>query len=191
MNATTQSSTTNPGIATGRRRGNWAAYVATGGAIVYGLPHLWWGMGIPAMFPGDFLAATAAGNAAIGYWGLGILSILASAGPLALVRNWGKIFPRWLVLISGRLVSAVLIFWGLGYFYMQYFLAVGRMASAPDFAAKDAHPQAAWGLLWYADFLIIGLALAIATTHYQRDTRTTTTQRPQSLRGKPLEETEA
>lgn len=170
MNAATLPTTTKPDTRPRRRRGRWAAYVASGGAIVYGLPHLWWGMGIPAMFPGDFDAATAAGNATVGYWGFGILSVLAAAGPLALTQNWGRIFPRWLVLIPSWLVSAALTVWGLGYFYLQYFLAVGRVESAPRFAAQDAHPQATWGLLWYADFLIIGVALAIATTHYHRDT---------------------
>ncbi|WP_447006958.1 hypothetical protein ACRAKI_11025 [Saccharothrix isguenensis] len=151
-------------------RGRWAAYTASTGAIVYGLPHLWWGMGVSATFPGDFEAATSSstGSAAIGYWGFGILSILAAAGPPALVQRWGRVFPRWLVLIPAWTVSAALALWGLGYFYLRYFLAVGRVESAGAFAAQDAHPQADWGLLWYADFLVTGIALGVATWHYQR-----------------------
>ncbi|NRQ38936.1 DUF3995 domain-containing protein [Nonomuraea sp. NN258] len=153
-------------------RGRWAAYVASAGAIVYGLPHLWWGMGVSAMFPGDFQAAGQAGNAAVGYWGFGVFSLVAAAGPLALVQKWGRIFPRWLVLIPAWLVSAALTLWGMAYFYLQYFLTVGRVESAAAFATKDAHPQAAWGLLWYAVFLVLGIALGLATWHYQRRTRT-------------------
>ncbi|MFF5204896.1 hypothetical protein [Streptosporangium sp. NPDC000396] len=156
-------------------RGRWAAYMASVGAVVYGLPHLWWGMGISATFPGDFQAATAAGDAGIGYWGFGVFSIIAAVGPLALVQRWGRIFPRWPVLIPSWTVSVALTFWGLGYFYMRYFLAVGRLQPTPRFAVQDADPQAVWGLLWYADFLMLGIALGVATWHYQRRTRTTRT----------------
>jgi hypothetical protein len=159
------------------RTGGWAAYAASAGAVIYGLPHLWWGMGIPATFPGDFAAATAGGNAAVGYWGFGLLAIAAAAGPLALVQRWGRIFPRWMVLVSAWTVSAVLTLWGLGYFYLQYFVAVGRLEPTARFAAQDAHPMAAWGMLWYADFLLTGLALGVATRHYQRRTRTQTAVR--------------
>lgn len=149
----------------------WAAYVASAGAVVYGLPHLWWGMGVSAMFPGDFQAATAAGNAAVGYWGFGLLSIAAATGPLVLVHRWGRFFPRRLVLISAWTVSAALTLWGLGYFYLQYFVAVGRLEPTARFAVQDAHPMAAWGLLWYADFLVTGICLGLAARHYQRGTR--------------------
>lgn len=173
MSTATRPTTTNvTEDLTRQRHGRWAAYVASAGAIGYGVPHLWWGLGVSAMFPGDFEAATAAGNAAIGYWGFGLFSIVAAAGPLALVQDWGRIFPRRLVLIPSWLVSVALTAWGLGYFYLRYFLAVGRVEPGRRFVSQDAHPQAAWGLLWYADFLIIGVALAIATLHYQRRTRT-------------------
>ncbi|WP_404959532.1 hypothetical protein [Streptomyces sp. 147326] len=52
--------------------------------------------------------------------------------------------------------------WGFTYFAMQYLLATGRVVSAPAFAAKDAHPQAAWGLFWYTLFLLWGITLGIA-----------------------------
>jgi hypothetical protein len=61
-------------------------------------------------------------------------------------------------------------FWGLGYFYLQYVLAVGRVVPAPEFAAQDAHPAAIWGFYWYGVFLVWGISLG-AAAWWSRQTR--------------------
>jgi hypothetical protein len=150
------------------RRAAWAANVASAAAVLYGLPHLWWGLGVDFMFPGDMAKASESGNAVLGYWGLGFFSILAAAGPQALVRPWGRVFHRWLVIGAGWTVSVALVVWGLGLLYLKFFLAIGRVESAGQFVAQDSHPQSVWAWFWYPNFLVMGLALGAAIYYYQR-----------------------
>ncbi len=140
----------------------WAGYVACAAALAYALPHLWWGLGIPLAFPGDFSdAPTQPWMRVLAFWSMGAFSIFGALFALALVRPWGRIFPRWMLLVPAWVASVVLTAWELGYFYLQYFLAVGWVVPAPAFAAQDAHP-AVWGFYWYGVFLVWGLSLGAA-----------------------------
>ncbi|WP_329390278.1 DUF3995 domain-containing protein [Streptomyces sp. NBC_01351] len=145
------------------RRSAWPGWVAAAAALAYAAPHFWWGAGVSAMFPGDFAMAPD-GNleAAIGYWFMGALAVFGAVLALALVRPWGRRFPALLIAVPSGLAAIGMILWGFMYFAMQYMLAVGRVVSSPAFAAKDAHPQAAWGLFWYGLFLVWGITLGIA-----------------------------
>ncbi len=123
---------------------------------------------IPLAFPGDF--SDTPGEQwmrALAFWGMGGLAVFGALFALALVRPWGRVFPRWM-LVPAWVAAAGLTFWGLGYFYLEYFLAVGRVVSAPEIAAQDAHPAAIWGFYWYGVFLVWGIALGAAARHYHR-----------------------
>ncbi|MFE1787887.1 hypothetical protein ACFW7J_05665 [Streptomyces sp. NPDC059525] len=48
--------------------------------------------------------------------------------------------------------------------------AAGRVVSAPAWAAKDTDPQAAWGLFWYALFVLWGGVLGLAAWKRLRET---------------------
>jgi hypothetical protein len=61
----------------------------------------------------------------------------------------------------------------VGDFYLRYFLAVGRVVSAPEFATQDAHLAAGWGFYWYGLFLVWGGSLA-AAAWWSRRTRSGT-----------------
>jgi hypothetical protein len=154
-----------------RRRTAWSAYAACAAALGYALPHLWWGLGIPLAFPGDFSdTPTQPWMHALAFWGMGALAVFGASFALALVKPWGRNFPRRLLLVPAWVASVGLTLWGLGYFYLRYFLAVGRVVPAPEFAAQDAHPAAVWGFYWYAVFLVWGLSLGIAAWTTQTGT---------------------
>ncbi len=134
------------------------------------MPHLWWGLGIPWAFPGDFSDTPAQPwMHALAFWGMGALALFGAL--FALVRPWGRIFPRWILLVPAWGATVGLSLWGLGYFYLRYFLAAGRVVSAPEFAAQDAHPAAVWGFYWYGVFLVWGISLGAAALAYKRVTR--------------------
>lgn len=119
--------------------------------------------GARATFPGDFAEAPhGTWEAAIGYWVMGGVSVIGAVVALALVRPWGRRLPRRLLAVPAVVASVAMTLWGLTYFALQYLLAVGRVVSAPAFAAKDAHPQAAWGIFWYALFVTWGIMLGVA-----------------------------
>ncbi|MFI6447369.1 DUF3995 domain-containing protein [Kitasatospora sp. NPDC050543] len=155
----------------GRRHG-WAGYVAAAAALAYAAPHFWWGAGIGATFPGDFAEAPhGTWEAAIGYWGMGGVAVLGAVVALALVRPWGRRLPRRLLAVPVAIASVAMTLWGFTYFALQYLLAAERVVSAPAFAAKDAHPQAAWGLFWYALFVTWGVMLGAAAWNRLRGGR--------------------
>ncbi|MEV7560210.1 DUF3995 domain-containing protein [Streptomyces sp. NPDC089795] len=141
----------------------WPGCTAAVAALGYAAPHFWWGAGIGAMFPGDFAGAPQ-GNleAAIGYWGMGAVAVFGAVLSLALVRPWGRRIPALLIAVPAGIAACGMTLWGFTYFAMQYLLAADRVVSSPAFAAKDAHPQAAWGLFWYGLFLLWGITLGIA-----------------------------
>ncbi|MFC9297917.1 DUF3995 domain-containing protein [Streptomyces sp. NPDC057011] len=141
----------------------WAGYVAAASALAYAAPHFWWGAGVAAAFPGDFVTAPHDNmEAAIGYWGMGAVAVFGAVLSLALARPWGRRLPASLLAVPAGLAAIGMTLWGFTYFAMQYLLAAGRVVSAPAFAEGDAHPQAAWGLFWYALFLLWGITLATA-----------------------------
>jgi hypothetical protein len=83
--------------------GRWAAYVACAAALAYALPHLWWGLGIPWAFPGDFSDTPAQPwMRALAFWGMGALALFGALFALALVKPWGRILPRRLLLVPPR-----------------------------------------------------------------------------------------
>ena len=136
-----------------QRRTAWSAYAACAAALGYALPHLWWGLGIPLVFPGDFSeTATQPWMRArlLGHGGSGRLRRVVRTRARQAV---GAAFPRRLLLVPAWVASMGLTLWGLGYFYLRYFLAAGRVVPAPEFAAQNAHPAAVWDFYWYAVFL--------------------------------------
>ncbi|MFG2296340.1 DUF3995 domain-containing protein [Streptomyces sp. NPDC048603] len=151
------------------RRGRWTGYVAAGAALAYAAPHFWWGAGIGATFPGDFATAPhGTWGAAIGYWVMGGVAVLGAVLAVALVHPRARRLPRRLLAVPAAIASVGMTLWGFTYFAMQYLLAAERVVSAPAFAAKDAHPQAAWGLFWYALFVVWGVMLGAAARHRLR-----------------------
>ncbi|MFF3289456.1 DUF3995 domain-containing protein [Streptomyces sp. NPDC003023] len=145
-------------------RSRWAGYTAAAAALAYAAPHFWWGLGIGATFPGDFSTAPQGSlEAAIGYWVMGAVAVFGGVLSLALVHPWGRRLPARLIAIPTGIAAVGMTLWGFTYFAMQYLLAAERVVSSPEFAAKDAHPQSAWGLFWYALFLVWGITLAVAS----------------------------
>ncbi|AUY50844.1 DUF3995 domain-containing protein [Streptomyces sp. CB01881] len=146
------------------RQSPWAGYTAAVAALAYAAPHLWWGAGVAATFPGDFATAPHGTlEAAIGYWVMGAVAVFGAVLSLALVRPWGRRIPVRLIAVPAGIASIGMTLWGFTYFAMQYLLAAGRVVPAPAFAAQDAHPQSVWGLFWYALFLLWGITLGTAS----------------------------
>jgi hypothetical protein len=57
-------------------------YLACISALLYAAPHLWWGMGISAAFPGDYKSFPE------NVWSMGFLAILAALFALSFIKPW-------------------------------------------------------------------------------------------------------
>ena len=108
---------------------NWG-YVACISALLYAAPHLWWGIGISVAFPGDYKFPDSVWSVAIGFWTMGFLAILAAFFALSFIQPWGRRIPRSMLLILGWIASVGLTFWGLGFFYLRFFIEIGRLTSS-------------------------------------------------------------
>ncbi|MFB9759334.1 DUF3995 domain-containing protein [Ectobacillus funiculus] len=145
-------------------------YVACISALLYAGPHLWWGMGISVAFPGDYKSLpNNVWSIAIGFWTMGFVAVLAALFALSFIKSWGQRLPRLMLLTLGWIASVGLTFWGLGFFYLRFFIEIGRVISSPQFIYQDSniHPII-WGYIWYSLFLIWGISLGLTVFQYQR-----------------------
>ena len=149
---------------------NWAGYAACICALLYAIPHFWFGLGVSFMFPGDFETSTQGMslNLFANYF-MGTVAVGASVFGLSFVRPWGDKLPRWFKVLFAWFGSILLSFWGSLFFVMQFSAAIGVTVSAPAFAEAHAHPMAVWGYYWYAVFLPWGISLGVAAfTEYNK-----------------------
>jgi hypothetical protein len=145
--------------------------VACAAGLGFAVPHIWWTLGLSWAYPGDFADMTNQSTAQVlGDWSVVMLALVWALLPLALVKPWGRLLPRRLLLVLAWVVSVGLVLWSLSFFHLRIMLATGRVESAPEFAASDAHPAAVWGYLWYSVFLVWGISLG-ATAWWSRRTR--------------------
>jgi len=155
-----------PAVSRGERVAGWCA---AAGALAYGLPHAWWGLGIMYGYPGSQdTIPDVAWQRAVGFWGMGLVSLGAAVFALALFQPWGRRFPRWLLLLPAWPAGAGLALWGLGYVYLRFFIATGRVEPSEEVAKATSN----WNYYWYPVFLIWGVSLLIAAFNLQRRPRT-------------------
>jgi len=145
-------------------------YVACISALLYAAPHLWWGMGISVAFPGEYKSSSDSfWSVAIGFWAMGFVAILAALFALSFIKSWGQRFPRFILLTLGWIGSIGLAFWGLGFFYLRFFMGIGRVVSPPQFVYQDLNIHLIiWGYIWYSLFLVWGISLGLTVLHYQK-----------------------
>ncbi len=146
------------------RWGRWATYVAAIVPLPYAAIRWAWALGVPLGISEEFLRE----GQEIGMWWAGAaLSTVDLAGAiltLGLVQRWGKVFPRWMVGLSGKRVPPALAIvpaslvsvavTSAGFQLVRGFLADGFPA--------DGWATTAPGLLWP----IWGVALGAATLAY-------------------------
>ncbi|HEX5506262.1 MAG TPA: DUF3995 domain-containing protein [Thermomicrobiales bacterium] len=99
-------------------------------------------------------------------WGAGVAKVVAGVLALALVRPWGRIFPRWLLLAAAWGASALLTVWG-GLNVVAGGLALAGVVAAPASADWTA---LRWHVFWWDPwFLVWGLLLGAAAWGFRRE----------------------
>ena len=82
---------------------------------------------------------------------MGFLAVLAALLALSFIQPGGRRIPRLMLLILGWVVSVGLIFWGLGFFYLSFFIEIGRVISSLQFTYQDSNIQPIIrGYIWYS-----------------------------------------
>jgi hypothetical protein len=140
-------------------------YCAVAAGLAYALPHLWWGLGFMFAYPDTPESVPdVAWQRMFAFWFMGAAATLAALATTALFRPWGEFFPRWLRVGAGLIGGTGLALWGLGYGYLRFFVAVGRVEPSPEVAASFGP----WNFYWYPVFFVWGASLALAALHLRR-----------------------
>ena len=165
--------------------GTWAGYAACVLALLYAAVSLYWAAGGTAG-----LSTIGGGLEELGrardpgivalVWITGLLKVLAGLLALALVRPWGRVLPRRLLLVTAWGGATLLALYGGLLVVVQALLVSGVIAPAGsvDWTALWWHL-----LVWDPWFLVWGILLGVAAWYYQRGTRN---QKVGTLWGTPV-----
>ena len=152
----------------------WAAYAATAWAAVFAALSFYWAAGgtAGAVTIGPAIAAPVLARdptwVAI-LWGTGALKLLGGLLALALVRPWGRLIPRRLLLVVGWGASALMGLYEGAASLVQHGLMAAGVLSIPDGLGATA---LRWHLLlWDPWWLVGGILFGLATWSYSRRSR--------------------
>lgn len=150
----------------------WPAYNAAVWALLFAAVSFYWALGGTALL--DTIGESVTGPALAGdplvvaaVW-ISVFGKLAGVpGALALTQRWGSLFPRWLVLLAGWGVTALLCLYGGANLVQQLLMAAGVVEVSDTF-----RPVLMWHLfLWSPVWLIGGVLYGIATFYLTKASR--------------------
>jgi Protein of unknown function (DUF3995) len=152
------------------RRGNWPACGACVVALAYAVVSFYWAFGgmVGVETLGGRLEELARNGDPMVLWLAGIAGVLKVAGAvlaLALVRPWGRVVPRRLLLVAAWGGAVVLVIYG-GLYVVGGALALAgvvEVAGAQDRTALWWHV-----LVWDLWFLVWGVLLGMAARRLGR-----------------------
>lgn len=151
-----------------------AAGLASLLAIVYAVPHVWWGLGVDWLAPGDMSGDTGMFRYPLvrlfAFHGMGIIAVISALLSLALREPWGNRVPRRLLLVHAWLGIAFLIFRG-GIGLLESSLMATGVRECPFVGCRDWHQPdqvSLTAVFWEPLFLAWGLALLLAVIAYRR-----------------------
>ncbi|MQA86441.1 MAG: DUF3995 domain-containing protein [Streptosporangiales bacterium] len=158
----------------------WATppYAACVAALGYAALKAYWGAGGTGLLDTVSLTSNDEITAnpwfvAFGLWGTAALAVAGVAITLAMVRPWGRAFPRWMLLVPAWFGCTLLVPRGVLGFVSDVLLLTGvKPTYGAGATAADVHRWAYWDLLFYSPlFLVWGVTLAVTAWSYGRRTR--------------------
>jgi len=152
----------------------WPAYAACAWAAVFAAMSFYWAAGgtAGANTIGDIITTPALARdptfVAI-LWATGALKAIAGLLALALVRPWGRVFPRWMLLTAGWGTGLLLVLYGGANLAVRGLMAVGIISTPASMHSVAAR----WHLLLWDPWWTLGGVLFVAAiwSYGQRSSR--------------------
>ncbi len=148
-------------------------------AVIYAIPHIWWGLGIDWLAPGDVRSDDGLGShpalTFVAFYGMGALALLSAVLTVPLVEPFRTSrFPGWFLALHGWGIAVLLLLrGGIGLTETSLILAGERdcpfMGCRGSESGRDAIGLT--GAFWEPLFVLWGIALLIAVAHWSRARR--------------------
>ena len=157
-------------MGTSERGVTWPAYAACGVALLYAVVSFYWAFGGTAGVDtlGGRLEELARNGDPTVLWLAGVagaLKVVGAVVALALVRPWGRVVPRWVLLVAAWGGAVVLVVYG-GLYVLGGALALGGVV---EVAGSEDRVALWWHVLvWDLWFLVWGVLLGIAAWEFGR-----------------------
>lgn len=151
-------------------------------AVVYAIPHIWWGFGVGWLAPGDMRGDEGLGsNAAItffAFYGMGALALFSAVLTWDMVEPGASRFPAWFLALHGWGIGILLLIRG-GIGLTETAVVLTGARDCPFLGCRTSEPGrdsiGMTGLFWEPLFVVWGVALVTATAGWMRVRRTLAT----------------
>lgn len=153
-------------------------YVTAGLAVLYAIPHIWWGLGSDWLAPGDMSSDSGLGSSSllrfIAFYGMGALAILSAVMTFDMMRPSRRWFPTWFLALHGWAIGVLLVIrGGIGLTESTLILAGAR--DCPFVGCQGEPPGRSQvgmtGFFWEPLFVVWGVALLLTTWLWTRTRR--------------------
>lgn len=150
--------------------GHWAAYAASLWAFVFAAMSFYWAagglVGVDTLGSVITRLARDPGFVAV-VWLTGALKVVGGVFALALVQRWGRMLPRWLLLVGAWAAGVGMAIYGAVPLVVNGLMLARllRVADAVEWTAIWWH-----FLLWDPWWLLGGVLFILAASQYQRRT---------------------
>jgi len=161
------------------RTGNLAGVIATGLAVIYAIPHIWWGLGIGWPAPADLDSDQGLGShpaiTFVAFYGMGALALFSAVLTQAMMPRFRDVrFPAWFLGLHGWGIGVLLLIRG-GIGLAESTLILSGVRECP-FAGCRSGTQGRdsigmTGLFWEPLFVLWGMALVMTTLSWMRAKR--------------------
>lgn len=143
-----------------------AARFAIALAVIYAIPHIWWGLGIDWLAPGDMRGDEGLGsNPAItffAFYGMGALALLSAVFTWDMTRSGTSRFPAWFLALHGWGIGILLLIRG-GIGLAETSLVLTGVRDCPFLGCGASEPGrdsiGMTGVFWEPLFVTWGVAL--------------------------------
>jgi hypothetical protein len=144
-------------------------------AVVYAIPHIWWGLGIDLLAPGDMRSDEGLGAnpviTFIAFYGMGALALFSAVLTWLMTRTDRHPFPGWFLALHGWAIGVLLVLRG-GIGLTETSLVLTGVRECPFMGCGVIGPGqdsiGMTGMFWEPLFVLWGAALLATTAMWSR-----------------------
>lgn len=144
-------------------------------AVIYAIPHIWWGLGIDWLAPGDMQSDKGLGShpaiTFFAFYGMGALALFSAVLTRDMTRPGPSRFPAWFLALHGWGIGILLLIRG-GIGLTETSLVLTGVRDCPFVGCGASDPGrdsiGMTGMFWEPLFVIWGIALLATSILWSR-----------------------